>query len=185
MAHPTRHAMLQLRDHYRYKLGSNLGQLLLPHASRAETSSCAVGTYPSGVLLSLLERNIVVILQAEAAKLFGAAEVNGLFILLPLLLVFEELTHHYHVDQVGELWLHVGQLDSVDYLRGGEHDAVLARVIFAGAHDVGHFVLFTVVAEVVVIKFYFGTGTATDGLRLIYFYICRRLKLFVGKLLGF
>jgi hypothetical protein len=111
--------------------------------------------------------------------LFGAAKVYILFVLSPLLLVFEDLAHHYHVYQLGELGLYVGELHSVDYLLSGENDAILARVVFTGSHNVGHFVLFTVVTEVVVLKFNFGSGTAANGLNL---QICGYKGLFVGDL---
>ncbi len=70
MTDSTGHAMLQLWYHYRYNLGSYLGQLVLPHASRAKADSRAVRAYPFRVLLGQLQRYIVVILQAEAAELF-------------------------------------------------------------------------------------------------------------------
>ena len=107
MTYSTGHAMFQLGNHQRDELCSNLGELILSHASRAEAHSYAVWTDPIWVVLGLLQRDIVIVLQTEAAKLFGAAKVYILFVLPPLLLIFEDLSHHYYVNQFGELGLYV------------------------------------------------------------------------------
>jgi hypothetical protein len=99
--------MLQLWDNQGDDVSSDLSQLVLSHATRTETDSSAVGTNPAWILLSLLERNIVVVLQTKAAELLGTTIIDISFIVLPLLLVLMKLPHSDHIDQVSHLWLYI------------------------------------------------------------------------------
>jgi len=144
--------MMKLNVIFSYwnQVSSYFSHLVLSHASRAVALTSAKGADPIRIVLSLLNYNVVKILEAVAAKLLLTNVFYRSIYILSFLLIFNSFLKNEMIDHCGWPRVDIIQVDPTDVLGDRHQVAMQTTIVLAMRHDKGWLKLLAIVTEAII-----------------------------------